>query len=106
MNQTKSSQAQVLDFLMSFIEDKETDKQANRVPTTKTRVTRLLILDDKYAFGLGCKIKIILLFNLFLLLFMVLLYFLVLFIGSTVLFQLNFTFIYNTFSNKFSVLAK
>ena len=34
------------------------------------------------------------------------LHFLVLFMGLTVLFQLTFTFIYNTFSKKFSVLAK
>ena len=36
----------------------------------------------------------------------VLLHFLVLFIGSTVLFQLTFTFIYSTFSKKFSVSTK
>ena len=35
-----------------------------------------------------------------------LLYFLMLFIDPTVLFQLTFTFIYNTFSNKFLVSAK
>ena len=57
-------------------------------------------------FGLEWKIKIILLFSLFLLLFMTSLYFLVLFMGLTVLFQLTFTFIYNIFSNKFSVSAK
>ena len=34
------------------------------------------------------------------------LYFLVLFMGLTILFQLTFTFIYNTFSKKCSVLAK
>ena len=34
------------------------------------------------------------------------LHFLVLFMGSTVLFQLTFTFIYNTFSNNFSISAK
>ena len=34
------------------------------------------------------------------------LYFLVLFMGLTILFQLTFTFIYNTFSIKCSVLAK
>ena len=34
------------------------------------------------------------------------LHFLVLFIGFTVLFQLTFTFIYNIFSNKFSISAK
>ena len=52
------------------------------------------------------KIKIILLFNLFLLLFMAPLHFLVLFIGLIILFQLTFTFIYNTFSKNFSVSAK
>ena len=36
----------------------------------------------------------------------VLLHFLVLFMGHIVLFQLNFTFIYNTFSKKISILAK
>ena len=34
------------------------------------------------------------------------LHFLVLFIGPTILFQLTFTFIYNTYSKKFSVSAK
>ena len=34
------------------------------------------------------------------------LHFFVLFIGPIVLFQLIFTFIYNTFSNKFLILAK
>ena len=34
------------------------------------------------------------------------LHFLVLFIGFTVLFQLTFTFIYNTFSKKILVLVK
>ena len=33
-------------------------------------------------------------------------HFLILFIDHTVLFQLIFTFIYSTFSNKFSVLVK
>ena len=36
----------------------------------------------------------------------VLLYFLVLFTGSIILFQLTFTFIYSTFNKKFSVSAK
>ena len=36
----------------------------------------------------------------------VLLHFLILFIGFTVLFQLTFTFIYNTLNKKFSVSAK
>ena len=35
-----------------------------------------------------------------------LLHFLVLFMGPTILFQLTFSFIYSTFSNKFSVSAK
>ena len=34
------------------------------------------------------------------------LYFLVLFIGSTILFQLPFNFIYSTFSKKFSISTK
>ena len=62
--------------------------------------------DLRCAFGLGWKIKIILLFSLFLLIFMGLTTLLALFIGPTILFQLTFTFIYNTFSNKFSVSAK
>ena len=59
----------------------------------------------KCAFGLGLKIKIILLFSLFLLLFMGLT---ALFgtIGLTILFQLTFIFIYNTFNNNFLVSAK
>ena len=55
-----------------------------------------LNLEFECAFGLGLKIKIISLFNLFLLIFM----------SFTVLFQLTFTFIYSTFSNNFLVLAK
>ena len=34
------------------------------------------------------------------------LHFSILFMGPTVLFQLTFTFIYNTFNNKFSLLAR
>ena len=44
--------------------------------------------------------------NLFLLLFMGLLHFLVLFMEPTILFQLTFTFTYSIFSKKISVLAK
>jgi len=51
-------------------------------------------------------VLLFLLFNLFLLLFMVLLHFLVLFVSLTVLFQLPFSFIYNTFSKIFSISAK
>ena len=47
------------------------------------------------------KMKIISIFNLFSLLFMDLQYFLVLFMSLTVLFQLNFIFIYSILSNKF-----
>ena len=47
-------------------------------------------------FGFKLKSQFILLFNLFLLLF----------IDLTVLFQLIFTFIYNTFNKKFSISAK
>jgi len=56
-----------------------------------------------WAFGLELKIKIILLFNLFLLLFIVSLHFLTIFMGFIVLFQLTFIFIYNTFNNNFLV---
>ena len=47
-------------------------------------------------FGIDLKSQLILLFSLFLILFM----------GHTVLFQLTFTFIYNTSSNKFLVSTK
>jgi len=57
-------------------------------------------------FGSILKNQFILLFSLFLLLFMGLLHFLVLFMGSIVLFQLIFTFIYTTFSKKFSISEK
>ena len=58
------------------------------------------------AFGLEWKIKIILLFSLFLLLFTSLTTFFGIIHGSTVLFQLTFSFIYRTFNNKFSVSGK
>ena len=58
------------------------------------------------AFGLGLKMKIILLFNLFLLLSWVSLHFLAQFMSHTVLFQLIFTFIYNILSKKFSISVK
>jgi len=51
------------------------------------------------------KSQLILLFSLVLLLFIAPLYFLILFMSFTVLFHLTFTFIYNTFSKKFSVSA-
>ena len=57
-------------------------------------------------FGKKKFCKLILLFSLFLLLFMSSTSFLVLFMGLTLLFQLIFTFIYNTFSKKFLILAK
>ena len=60
----------------------------------------------KCVFGKRLKLKIISLFSLFLLSFMGPTALLVLFMGPTVLFQLTFTFIYSTFSNNFSVLAK
>ena len=50
----------------------------------------------KCAFGIDYFCQLILLFSLFLLLFM----------GLIVPFQLTFTFIYNIFSKKFSILAK
>ena len=56
----------------------------------------------------SCKqiLPFILLFSLFLLLFMSLTAFLILFMNFTVLFQLTFTFIYNIFSKKISILAE
>ena len=60
----------------------------------------------KHVFGLNWKIKIILLFNLILLLFMSPIALFNTIHGPTVLFELTFTFIYNTFSNKFSVSIK
>lgn len=62
--------------------------------------------DPKCMFGINESCQLILLFSLFLLLFMGLIAFLVLFMGFTVLLQLTFTFIYNTFSKQFSVSAK
>ena len=71
------------------------------------KISKIIEIDNKCAFGLGLKIKIISLFSLFLLLFMDLtLHFLTLFIGPTILFQLIFTFICDTFSNEFSVSTK
>ena len=55
-----------------------------------------LLYHFECVFGFKLKSQFILLFNLFLLLFM----------DLTVLFQLTFTFIYNTFNKKFSVSAK
>ena len=63
-------------------------------------------IDSKCVFGSNLKRQLILLFKLFLPLLMAPLHFLVLFIGSTVLFRLIFTFIYSTFDKKFSVSAK
>ena len=57
----------------------------------------------KGLFSTNLKNQLILLFNSFLLLFKVLLYFLILFISSTVLFQLTFTFQQKNFNfNKIS----
>ena len=52
------------------------------------------------------KRQLLLLFSLFLVLFMSLIAPLVLFIGHTILFQLVFIFIYNTFDKIFSVSTK
>ena len=57
-------------------------------------------------FGKNLKTSLFYYSAYFLLLFMVSLRFLVLFMDSTVLFQLTFTFIYNIFNKQFSVLAK
>ena len=62
--------------------------------------------NPKCVFGSKLKCELILLFSLFLLLFMGPLHFLVLFMGFTILFQLTFTFIYNTFSKKFLISTK
>ena len=63
--------------------------------------------DTKVMFGVGLKIQFFfLLFNLFLLLFMSAIAFFSTIYGSTVLFQLHFSFVYRTFSKKFLVLAK
>ena len=53
--------------------------------------------------GIGQKIKIILLFNLYLLLFMTSLYFFTIYESYCIILTHFFTFIYSTFSNKFSV---
>ena len=66
----------------------------------------LLLLFFYTLIGLSVLFQLILLFNLFLLLFMVSLHFLVLFMGLSILFQLTFTFIYSIFSKKFSISVK
>ena len=60
----------------------------------------------KYAFRNRLKIKIILLFSLFLLLFIGPTALFGTIYDLTILFQLTFIFIYSTFSNKFLILAK
>ena len=60
----------------------------------------------KCVFGSRLKSQLILLFNLFLLLFMGPIALFGTIHGFTVLFQLTFTFIYSTFNKKFSVSAK
>ena len=62
--------------------------------------------NNKCVFGLGGKIKIILLFSLFLLLLMSLIILFDTIHNITILFQLTFTFIYNTFNNNFLILVK
>ena len=69
----------------------------------RSKVNSKIYETTKCAFGSKLKGQFILLFSLFFLLFIRPLYFLVLFMGHTVLFQLTFTFIYSTFSKKFSV---
>ena len=60
-------------------------------------------MNPQCASGLRLKSQLILLFNLFLLLVMTHCTF---WYYSWILFQLTFTFIYNTFGKKFSILAK
>ena len=65
--------------------------------------------EPKCVFGKNYFCQLILLFSLFLLLFLAPLQLLVLFMGHSVLFQLTFTFIYDTFSKKnfnFSKISK
>ena len=52
------------------------------------------------------KIQFFLLFSLFCYYLLILLYFLILFMGLTELFQLLFSFIYSNFSKKFSISTK
>ena len=66
----------------------------------KKKKTNIAFTYTKYIFDFNLKSQFILIFNLFLLLFIDTLQFLVQFIGSTVLFQLTFTFIYKTFNKK------
>ena len=63
-------------------------------------------MNTQVVFTISLKSQFFLLFSLFLLLFMDLLHFLILFMGFTVLFQLLFSFIYSTFSKKFSISVK
>ena len=62
--------------------------------------------DQKCGFGSKLKVSLFYYSTYFCYYSWVILHFLVLFMGLTVLFQLTFTFIYSTFSKKFSVLAK
>ena len=76
-----------------------------------SELVKKVIFPSKYL-RLKCALAWIIFTNLFYYLvyfcyyLWVSLYFLVLFMSLTVLFQLTFTFIYSTFSKKFSVLAK
>ena len=67
-------------------------------PHPNTHIVRLAKIMAK----INYFCQLILLFSLFLLLFMNLLHFLVLFINLTILFQLTFSFSYDTFNRKIS----
>ena len=60
-------------------------------------------MKNKWPFGINYFCQFILLFGLLFLLFMDLTTLFILFIGPTVLFQLTFTFIYNTFNKSFQL---
>ena len=84
-------------------------KKKKKKKTNKQKNAGIIIsiqTPSNYSFGKDYFCQLILLFSLFLLLFMGLLHFLVLLMGSTILFQLIFIFIYSTLRKKFSVSVK
>ena len=94
--QEKKIQGEILLLFFKQIEN----FMGGRKSFIKKKKINIAFTYTKYVFDFNLKSQFILLFNLFLLLFMGSLQFLVQFIGSTVLFQLTFTFIYKTFSKK------
>ena len=88
------------EILLLFFKQIENFMGGRKSFIKKKKKTNIAFTYIKYVFDFNLKSQLILLYNLFLLLFMGPLQFLIQFIGSTVLFQLTFTFIYKTFSKK------